>query len=106
MKRRAREGREADASTALADAACRATVRRPSTRRVYCRVRVADAQRLIEPHPQHGAGRQLDVFALGRRDDAAAADQDAGDRALHAAENAADDAADRRAGADLPGVFL
>ena len=50
-------------------------------------------------------GVELDVLAFGRRDDAAAADQHAGDRALHAAENAADDAADRGAGADLLGVL-
>ena len=35
--------------------------------------------------------------AFGRRHDTAAADQNAGDRALQAAEDAADDAADRRA---------
>ena len=58
--------------------------------------------RRVEPQPQHRAGGQLDVLALGCRDGAAAADQDAGERALEAAEDAADDRADAGAGADLP----
>ena len=46
--------------------------------------------------------RQLDFLAFGRRDRAAAADQDAGERALEAAEDAADDRADARAGCRSP----
>ena len=41
----------------------------------------------------------MDVLAFGRCDDTAAADQDAGDCSLDAAENAADDRADARADA-------
>ena len=39
-------------------------------------------QRRIQPHAQHRSRRQLDVLPFGRRDRAAAADQDAGERAL------------------------
>src|SRR5688500_5655748 len=60
----------------------------------------------VEAHAKHGAGFELDVLALGGRDHAAAADQDAGNRALHAAENAADDRADAGAGADALGFVL
>ena len=53
------------------------------------------------PDAQHGARRQIDVLALGRGDGAAAADEDAGERAFAAAENRAEDAADARANPDL-----
>jgi len=48
----------------------------------------------------------VNVLAFGRRNHAAAADQDAGDRAFHAAENPADDGADCRARADAGGLVI
>ena len=54
--------------------------------------------RRVEADAQHGALRQLDFLAFGRGNRAAAADQDAGQRALEAAEDAADDRADAGAG--------
>ena len=51
---------------------------------------------------EHGARRQRDVLAFGRRNRAAATDQDAEQRAFHAAEDAADDRADARAAPILP----
>ena len=61
---------------------------------------VIDLNRRVDAHAQHGSLRQLDFLAFGRGDGAAAADQDAGQRALEAAEDAADDRADAGAGAD------
>ena len=50
--------------------------------------------------------REVNVLAFGRGNHAAAADQDAGDGTLHAAENAADDRADAGARANAPGLAL
>src|SRR5690349_18300568 len=63
--------------------------------------RLPDLKWLIEPHSEHGSGRERDVLALGRCDGAAAADQHAEQRTLGAAEDAADDGPNARAGADL-----
>src|SRR5687768_8379203 len=59
-----------------------------------------DLERRIDAHAEHGALRQLDFLPLGRRNGAAAADDEAGDRALEAAQDAANDRADTRASTD------
>ena len=80
----------------------RTSVCMPQSEPSVCDLRcLAKIQRRIQPHAQHRSGRQLDVLAFGRRDRAAAADQNAGHRAFDAAEDAADDRADAGAGADL-----
>src|SRR5262245_37089347 len=48
----------------------------------------------------------MDILAFSSRDDAAAADQDSGNRTLHAAEQAADDGADGRTRADAASLAL
>ena len=58
-------------------------------------------ERRVEPDPKHRPGGQLDVLPLGRGNRAAAADEDAGQRALRAAQDGADDRAGARADADL-----
>ena len=60
----------------------------------------------VEAHAEDRPRRQLHVLAFRGRDHAAAADQDAGQRALEAAEDAADDRADAGAGADPAGLTL
>src|SRR5262245_13252510 len=67
---------------------------------------LSDQQRLLHPDAEHRARLQRDVLAFGRRDRAAAANQDADERALGAADDAADDRADARAGADLADLAL
>src|SRR3954462_10090304 len=62
--------------------------------------------RRIEPHAENRTGRQGDVLPFGRRDRAAAADEDAEQRALDPADDAADDRADTGAGANLAGLTL
>src|SRR4051812_40187279 len=68
--------------------------------------RLPDEERLFHPDAKDGSGRQRDVLALGRRDGAAAADEDAEERPLGAAEDAADDRADAGPRADLGGFTL
>ena len=72
----------------------------------FVNVRLPNRWRLIQSDAQHRARRQLHVLPGRRGRDAAAADQDAGDRALPAAEDAADDRAHAGAGADLGRITL
>src|SRR5688572_22437790 len=60
----------------------------------------------VETNTEHRAGGQLDVLAFGCGNHAAAANQDSGDGALHAAENAADDGANAGTGANALGLTL
>src|SRR5262249_38750593 len=62
--------------------------------------------RRIEPDAQHRTLRQLDLLALGRRNRAAAADQNASQRALEATENATEDRTDACAGSDASSLAL
>src|SRR4029078_2854690 len=49
----------------------------------------------VKANSQNSSLREMNVLAFGRGDDAATTDQDAGHRALHAAEDAAHDGAHR-----------
>ena len=60
---------------------------------------ILESSRVLAGTVPAGSSTSLPV---GRRDRAAAADQDAGERTLEATEDAADDRADAGAGADLP----
>src|SRR3954454_11856523 len=60
----------------------------------------------IEAHAENSPGGQGDVLAFGRSDGAAAADEDAEQRALDPAEDAANHRPDTGAGANLPGLPL
>src|SRR5205085_8457481 len=55
----------------------------------------------IKPHTKNRSTRQVDVLALGGRNRSAAANEDAGERALHPAEDAADDHSNTGASANL-----
>src|ERR1041385_4297149 len=72
----------------------------------YPITRLPDLQAVLQPNPQYGSSWKRDVLAFGGRDRAAAADQDAEQRAFRAAEDPADDGADARARADLAGLAL
>ena len=97
---RRRSPRRAAAMKEVAEASDAET--HDSTRDASCApcVCIAVSTRRVDADAQDRALRQLDFLAFGRRDRAAAADQDAGERALEAAEDAADDRADAGAGAD------
>src|SRR6185436_19992088 len=68
--------------------------------------RAAHLQRRIEADAQHRALRQIDLLAFGRGNRAAATDEDASERSLAAAQDAADDRADAGAGTNLHRVTL
>ena len=55
---------------------------------------------------KHRPFRNLDILALGGRNRAAGADQDARDRAFHTADDAADDGAHAGAGRDTSDFTL
>src|SRR5688572_3777873 len=60
----------------------------------------------VKANTKHRSCGELDVLAFSRCNHAAAADQDAGNGTLHAAENAADDGADTGTRADALGLAL
>src|SRR4030095_17082674 len=62
---------------------------------------IGEQHRVVEADAKHAAAREIDVLAFRGATHAAGADEDAGDSALHAADDAADDRADARARADL-----
>ena len=62
---------------------------------------VGEEHGVVEADAKHAATRQIDILAFSRDEHAAGADEDAGDGALHAADDAADDRANTGARTDL-----